>query len=43
VSAVGVYLSLILDFPAGATIVCTFGIALVIMAAFRPFVLRTAR
>jgi len=43
VSAVGVYLSLILDFPTGATIVCTFGVALVVMAAFRPFVLRAAR
>ena len=43
VSAVGVYLSLILDFPTGATIVCTFGVALVVMAAFRPLVLRAAR
>src|SRR5450756_575684 len=30
VSAVGVYLSFILDFPTGATIVCTFGVALVL-------------
>src|SRR5687768_7265958 len=32
VSAVGVYLSLILDLPTGATIVCTFGLVLVLMA-----------
>src|SRR5262249_45130386 len=32
VSAVGVYLSLILDLPTGATIVCTFGVALILMA-----------
>ncbi|MEI6668851.1 MAG: metal ABC transporter permease [Acidobacteriota bacterium] len=43
VSAVGVYLSLILDFPTGATIVCTFGVALVLMAVCRPFVLRATR
>ena len=36
VSALGVYLSLKLDLPTGATIVCTFGIVLVIMAALRP-------
>ena len=33
VSALGVYLSLVLDLPTGATIVCTFGLALAIMAA----------
>jgi zinc/manganese transport system permease protein len=43
VSAVGVYLSLILDFPTGATIVCTFGVALVIMAAVRPLILHRGR
>jgi zinc/manganese transport system permease protein len=37
VSALGVYLSLQLDLPTGATIVCTFGLVLVIMAAVRPF------
>jgi zinc/manganese transport system permease protein len=43
VSAFGVYLSLVLDLPTGATIVCTFGIALVLMALARPlFVRRTA-
>jgi zinc/manganese transport system permease protein len=42
VSAVGVYLSLMLDFPTGATIVCTFGVALLLMAAARPLLLRRA-
>jgi len=36
VSALGVYLSLKLDLPTGATIVCTFGLVLAIMAAVRP-------
>jgi zinc/manganese transport system permease protein len=36
VSALGVYLSLVLDLPTGATIVVTFGIVLAIMAALRP-------
>jgi zinc/manganese transport system permease protein len=36
VSALGVYLSLKLDLPTGATIVCTFGLVLVLMAAVRP-------
>jgi zinc/manganese transport system permease protein len=36
VSAAGVYLSLILDLPTGATIVCTFGVALIVMALVRP-------
>jgi zinc/manganese transport system permease protein len=35
VSALGVYLSLKVDLPTGATIVCTFGIVLLLMAAFR--------
>ncbi len=38
-SAVGVYLSLTLDFPTGATIVCTFGVALLLMGLARPFIL----
>jgi zinc/manganese transport system permease protein len=38
VSAAGVYLSLILDLPTGATIVCTFGVALVVMWAVRPLI-----
>ena len=36
VSALGVYLSLILDLPTGATIVCTFGVVLTLMAVARP-------
>src|SRR5712692_9436733 len=36
VSALGVYLSLKLDLPTGATIVCTFGVVLILMAALRP-------
>jgi zinc/manganese transport system permease protein len=42
VSALGVYLSLILDLPTGATIVCTFGLVLVLMAIVRVLVPRTA-
>jgi zinc/manganese transport system permease protein len=38
VSALGVYLSLKLDLPTGATIVVTFGLVLVIMAAVRPLI-----
>lgn len=38
VSALGVYFSLWLDLPTGATIVCTFGAVLVIMALVRPLV-----
>jgi zinc/manganese transport system permease protein len=43
VSALGVYLSLMLDLPTGATIVCTFGIVLIIMAAVRPLIQRSVR
>jgi zinc/manganese transport system permease protein len=42
VSAVGVYLSLVLDLPTGATIVCTFGLILIVLAALRPLVRRAA-
>jgi zinc/manganese transport system permease protein len=35
VSAIGVYLSYVLDLPTGATIVATFGAALLLMAAAR--------
>ena len=38
VSALGVYLSLILDLPTGATIVCTFGLVLIVMGAVRPLI-----
>jgi zinc/manganese transport system permease protein len=41
VSALGVYFSLMLDLPTGATIVCTFGLVLIVMAAVRPLVQRT--
>lgn len=41
VSALGVYLSLVLDLPTGATIVVTFGIVLALMAAVRPMFRRT--
>lgn len=41
VSALGVYLSLVLDLPTGATIVCTFGLILILMAAVRPLIQRT--
>src|SRR5256884_2276960 len=42
VSALGVYLSLQLDLPTGATIVCTFGMVLIIMASVRPLIQRHA-
>ncbi len=42
VSALGVFLSLKLDLPTGATIVCTFGLALIIMAIVRPLIQRNA-
>jgi zinc/manganese transport system permease protein len=40
VSALGVYLSLVLDLPTGATIICTFGLVLIVMAAARPLLRR---
>jgi zinc/manganese transport system permease protein len=40
VSALGVYLSLILDLPTGATIVCTFGLVLVLMSIVRVLIPR---
>ena len=40
VSALGVYLSLLIDLPTGATIVCTFGLVLILMAAMRGVVRR---
>jgi len=42
VSALGVFLSLKLDLPTGATIVCTFGLILILMAAVRPLIQRAA-
>ena len=41
VSALGVYLSLVLDLPTGATIVCTFGIVLALMAGVRALLPRS--
>ena len=43
VSALGVFLSLQLDLPTGATIVCTFGIVLAVMAALKPLIRRACR
>jgi zinc/manganese transport system permease protein len=40
VSALGIYLSVSLDLPTGATMVCTFGLVLILMAAVRPLILR---
>ena len=40
VSALGVYLSLMLDLPTGATIVCTFGLVLVLMSIVRVLIPR---
>jgi zinc/manganese transport system permease protein len=42
VSALGVYLSLRIDLPTGATIVCTFGLVLILMAALRGVIKRKA-
>ena len=42
VSAMGVYASLMMDLPTGATIVCTFGLVLIIMASVRPLIQRHA-
>jgi zinc/manganese transport system permease protein len=42
VSALGVYLSLQIDLPTGATIVCTFGLVLIIMAAMRGVIRKKA-
>ena len=43
VSALGVYLSLQLDLPTGATIVCTFALVLIAMAVLRPLVRGASR
>ncbi len=42
VSVLGIYLSVHLDLPTGATMVCTFGLMLILMALLRPL-LRGAR
>ena len=43
VSVLGMYFSVVLDLPTGATIVCTFGLVLVVMAMARPLLVRRAR
>jgi zinc/manganese transport system permease protein len=43
VSALGIYLSVKLDLPTGATMVCTFGAVLILMALVRPLILRNHR
>ncbi len=40
VSALGIYLSVELDLPTGATMVCTFGLVLILMAAARVLFLK---
>jgi zinc/manganese transport system permease protein len=42
VSILGMYFSVLFDLPTGATIVCTFGLVLMIMAAVRPMLQRGA-
>jgi zinc/manganese transport system permease protein len=42
VSLAGIWFSLEGDLPTGATIIVTFGVVLLIMAAVRPLVLRRA-
>jgi zinc/manganese transport system permease protein len=43
VSALGIYLSVTLDLPTGATMVCTFGLVLIVMAALRPLLQPSSR
>ena len=40
VSMLGMYFSVLFDLPTGATIVCTFGLVLALMAVVRPFMRR---
>ena len=42
VSAPGMYFPVQCDLPTGATIVCTFGLVLIVMALLRPLVARRA-
>jgi len=42
VSMLGMYFSVNFDLPTGATIVCTFGLALIVMAALKPVLFRHA-
>jgi zinc/manganese transport system permease protein len=43
VSVLGMYFSVQFDLPTGATIVCTFGLVLTVMAAVKPLTLRVLR
>jgi zinc/manganese transport system permease protein len=43
VSILGMYFSVVFDIPTGATIVCTFGLVLIVMALARPLVVRSTR
>jgi zinc/manganese transport system permease protein len=40
VSALGIYFSVSLDLPTGPTMVCTFGLVLVLMALVKPLLVR---
>ena len=42
VSALGIFLSVYFDLPTGATMVCTFGLVLVVMAIVKPMIVRGA-
>jgi zinc/manganese transport system permease protein len=42
VSMLGMYFSVVFDLPTGASIVCTFGLVLIVMAGLRPLVVRRA-
>jgi zinc/manganese transport system permease protein len=42
VSMLGMYFSVLFDLPTGATIVCTFGLVLILMAIARPILARKA-
>ncbi|MDA1322717.1 MAG: metal ABC transporter permease [Proteobacteria bacterium] len=42
VSMLGMYFSVLFDLPTGATIVCTFGLVLALMAVVRPLITRPA-
>jgi zinc/manganese transport system permease protein len=41
VSALGIYLSVVLDLPTGATMVCTFGLVLILMALAKSLLVRS--
>ena len=42
VSILGMYFSVLFDLPTGATIVCTFGLVLIVMAAVRAVIRQSA-